>query len=83
MSQFKNKVTASNFLSWYFSDSDMVESFGKRAVRMLSDEGFVNISARQLFEDCGYIPSFICEHLDVDWDDAREYSPDEIEFIQD
>jgi hypothetical protein len=50
---------------------------------MLQDEGFVNISARQLFEDCGYIPSFICEHGDVDWDDAREYSPEEIEFIND
>lgn len=78
-----NSVTASRFLAWYFSESDMVESFGQRAVEMLESEGFVNISAKQLFEECGYIPSFICEHVDVDWDDAREYSPDEIEFIQD
>jgi hypothetical protein len=78
-----NSVTASRFLAWYFSDSDMVKDFGQRAVEMLESEGFVNISAKQLFEECGYIPSFICEHVDVDWDDSREYSPNMIEFIQD
>lgn len=83
MSKKVNSVTASRFLNWYFSDSDMVESFGQRAVEMLESEGFVNISARQLFEECGYIPQHICEDLDVDWDDAREYSPEEIEFIND
>ena len=74
-----NSVTASRFLSWYFSDSDMVESFGQRAVKMLQDEGFVNISARQLFEDCGYIPQFICENDEGDY----EYSPESVEFIND
>jgi hypothetical protein len=78
-----NSVTASRFLAWYFSDSDMVKDFGQRAINMLLAEGFINISARQLFEECGYIPSFICERVDVDWDDSREYSPNMIEFIQD
>ncbi len=80
-----NSVTASRFLSWYFSDSDMVESFGQLAVKMLESEGFVNISARQLFEECGYIPQFICEHGNVSKRMAvsEEYSPEEIEFIND
>lgn len=77
--QFKNQVTASQFLDWYFSDSDIVESFGQRAIEMLETEGFVNISARQLFEECGYIPQFICENADGD----NEYSPEEVEFIND
>lgn len=74
-----NSVTASRFLAWYFSDSEMVESFGQRAVKMLQDEGFVNISARQLFEDCGYIPQHICENDEGDY----EYSPESVEFIND
>lgn len=79
-----NSVTASRFLAWYFSDSEMVESFGQRAVKMLQDEGFVNISARQLFEDCGYIPQHICEDWDENWDnEQQEYSPSDIEFIND
>ena len=74
-----NSVTASRFLAWYFSDSDMVESFGQRAIEMLETEGFVNISARQLFEDCGYIPQHICENDEGDY----EYSPESVEFIND
>jgi hypothetical protein len=74
-----NSVTASRFLSWYFSDSDMVESFGQRAMNMLESEGFVNISARQLFEECGYIPQHICENDEGDY----EYNPESVEFIND
>lgn len=74
-----NSVTASRFLSWYFSDSDMVESFGQRAINMLETEGFVNISARQLFDECGYIPQHICENNEGDY----EYSPESVEFIND
>jgi hypothetical protein len=83
MSKKVNSVTASRFLNWYFSDSDMVEDFGRECINMIETFGIVNISARQLFEGCGYIPQHICEDLDVDCDDAREYSPEEIEFIDD
>lgn len=74
-----NSVTASKFLDWYFSDSDDVTSFGDRCVEMIQSEGFVNLSARQLFDECGYIPQFICE----DSDGNEEYSPSDIEFIND
>jgi hypothetical protein len=75
--QFKNKVTAHNFIKWYFSSSDDVKSFGERAIKMMLDEGFVNISARELFDGAGYIPSFICEGEEMD----AEYDPSEVEFI--
>ncbi len=74
-----NSVTATRFLAWYFSDSDMVESFGQLAVKMLESEGFVNISARQLFDECGYIPQFICENDEGN----NEYGPESVEFIND
>ena len=81
MSKKVNSVTASKFLNWYFSDSDMVESFGQRAVEMLESEGFVNISAKQLFEECGYIPQHICEDYDGVYE--VEYEPSDVEFIND
>ena len=79
MSQFKNKVTASSFLSWYLSDGDEIQDFGQRCFDMMLAFGFVNISTRVLFDECGFIPQYICEDDDGD----AEYSPDEIEFIQD
>jgi hypothetical protein len=48
-------------------------------MEMLEDEGFVNISARQLFDECGYIPQYICENNEGD----DEYGPEAVEFIND
>ena len=83
MSKKVNSVKASRFLLWYFSDYSEVHSFGVRCMEMLESEGFVNISARQLFDECGYIPQYICEDWDGDWENEQEYSPEEIEFIND
>lgn len=85
MNEKVNSVTASKFLKWYFSDSDMVENFGRECVSMIETFGIINMSARQLFEGCGYIPQFICEHGNVSkrMPVSEEYSPEEIEFIND
>lgn len=77
--QFKNRVTASNFLAWYFSDSDMVEDMGNRVVESLMATGSCDLSARGLFDECGYIPQYICEDSKGD----NEYDPSEVCFIQD
>lgn len=83
MSKKVNSVTASRFLSWYFSDSDEIRDFGNAMVEQMTTFGIANIDVKQLFDGCALIPQWICEHGDVDWDDAREYSPEEIEFIND
>jgi hypothetical protein len=74
----RNKVTSSNFLLWYFSEEETKKDFAQSCIDMLMSEGFVNISARMLFEDCGYIPGYICE---TKCDD--EYGTYDVEFIQD
>tara|TARA_R110000868_G_scaffold196965_6_gene443081 strand:+ start:1821 stop:2069 length:249 start_codon:yes stop_codon:yes gene_type:complete len=76
-----NSVTASRFLSWYFSDYSEVHSFGVRCMEMLESDGFVNISAEQLFDECGYIPQSICEDYDGVYE--VEYEPSDVEFIND
>lgn len=76
--KFKNKVTLSSFIKWYFSDSDDVKNLGNRAIENLLTDGFSHISAMDLFEQCGYIPQYICETAG-----DGEYTPDEVEFIND
>lgn len=79
----KNKVTASAFLNWYFSDKDEVYDFGKRCIRMLNNHGIVNIDVKILFDECVYIPDYICEDFDGDYGADNEYAPQELEFIND
>jgi hypothetical protein len=73
----KNKITKSQFLAWYFSDSDDIESLGHRAYECLSDDGEFHINVQDLFNECGYIPQEQCE--DNTGDD--EYDPSEVELI--
>ena len=75
---FKNKVTKSAFLDWYFSDLDIAESVSNRVIADLKRDGKSTLTARELFDECGYIPQYICE---IDGD--GEYVPSEVEFIQD
>ena len=74
----KNKVTSSRFLEWYFADKETKKDFAQSCIGMLMSEGFVNVSARMLFDTCGYIPGHICET-----ESDAEYSPYDLEFIQD
>jgi hypothetical protein len=72
----KNKVTKSQFLAWYFSDSDDIETLGNRAHESLMDDGEFTITAQDLFNECGYIPQHICVKKG-----KAEYDPSEVELI--
>lgn len=75
---FKNRVKEDDFLEWYFSDDDATEEFGRRMIVSIMVNGSVNISARQLFDECGYIPGHICTTKT-----DEEYDPSEVVFISD
>jgi hypothetical protein len=75
-----NKVKASKFLNWYFSDLDDYSTFGMKSVLSLSEHGSVSLSIVDIFNDCGYIPTSICEYKDSDKD---EYLPSELLFEDD
>lgn len=79
MSKKLNSVTASNFLNWYFSDASEIREFGNSMIEQMKTFGIANIDVKQLFDGCGYIPQFICENSE----EQDEYSPEEIEFIND
>ena len=77
---FKNEVTASAFLNWYFSETIDAHDIGYRVIESLKSDGVFSISARQLFDECGYIPKYIC----IDNTDAEgvDYDPTEVELIR-
>jgi hypothetical protein len=53
-------------------------------LEQLKASGTAKISIEQLFEDSWYIPQSICEDWDGNWDnEQQEYSPSDIEFIND
>ena len=75
---YKNKVKASSFLAWYFSDSMDERDIAYRVITELKAFGEVTISAESLFDGCGYIPQYICE---IDGD--GEYDPSEVLLVDD
>jgi hypothetical protein len=78
-----NSVKASKFIDWRFSDASEINEFGSSMIEQLETFGTADISVEQLFDGCGYIPQFICEDWDGNWDDEQEYSPEDVELIND
>jgi hypothetical protein len=73
----KNKVKASDFLKWYFSDNDDLRDIGYRVYESLMKWGKYSINVQTLYDQCGYIPQHICE----DSDGNNEYDPSEVLLI--
>lgn len=79
MKGYKNKVKASDFLAWYFSDSDDAESIGNRVIESLQCDGTFTIDVQTLYDECGYIPQHVCVNKKGD----NDYDPTEVLLIQD
>lgn len=75
-----NKVRASKFLSWYLLTDEDRYSLGVRLADILFDKGTAKISVVDLFNDCGHIPTDICEYKD---NDRSVYLPSELLFEDD
>jgi hypothetical protein len=82
---FKNKVTKSAFLNWYFSDADDIKTIGYRVMEGLKADGTITLSVDELFNEAGYIPQHICEvdGAEKDYLSQDEYQPSEVELIDD
>ena len=85
MENYKNKVSASAFLEWYFDD-DTSRFETDNMISQLSNDGTFTITIRELFDKCGYIPQHICydcpppDQVNYTYED---YQPEEVEFIDD
>lgn len=75
-----NTIKASKFISWYLSSSDDISYIGSRTVEELRTTGKFNITVEELFDECGYIPSHICENQT---EGLEEYGPTDLTFIND
>jgi hypothetical protein len=59
-----NKVRASKFLEWYMSTGNDYKLLGASIADKLFTDGKASISVVDLFNECGNIPSDICEQVD-------------------
>jgi hypothetical protein len=75
-----NKVRASKFLSWYLSHIDDYHRLGTIVSELLFSNGKATISVVDLFNECGHIPSYICEQKD---EQNKGYVPSELLFEDD
>lgn len=77
----KNKIKASKFLDWYTSDSaEVMMDMYDNIVSMLFKTGQSSLSVVDLFNACGFIPSYICEEKD---DNRDDYYPSDLIFEDD
>lgn len=77
MKGYKNKVTETAFLKWYFSDKNDLRDIGYRVYESLMKWGKYSINVKTLYDQCGYIPQHICK----DSDGNNEYDPSEVLLI--
>lgn len=76
----ENKVRASEFLKWYLSDSDDYLTLGASVSYKLFESGSATIKVVDLFNECAYIPSRIC---DQKTEGDKEYKPCDLLFYDD
>ena len=79
----KHKLLASKFIDWYFNDHDEVKMLGKSMLHQLTNTGQCSLSVQELFDNCGYIPAYLCEDAPTKDMFITEYYTDQIELIND
>ena len=75
----KQKVKKERFLKWYYSDISDYNLLGRLMVSQMRMNDTAEMSIQQVFNNAGYIPSFIVEG----WNEKerKEYQPHECELI--
>lgn len=77
-----NKVLASRFIDWYYSDSSEIKELGYATLNEFKTSGKINMSIEDIYDQCGYIPRWIC--LDSgDGNNDEEYDTIDVELIND
>jgi hypothetical protein len=77
----KKKILASKFINWFISDKEDLLYWGSRMLEDLKTQGSFSCTVKTLFEGSDNIPSYIIE--DDDEDGMIDYSPADLEFIDD
>lgn len=75
-----NKVRASEFLEWYIRDAEDYSMLGVKVYDLLRSGGKMTLTVVDLFNQCPYIPSDICE---IDEFEYMHYRTEDVIFIDD
>ena len=75
-----NKVKASKFLDWYIRDSNDYSMLGCKAYDLLKSGGKMTLTVVEMFNECPFIPAYICEIEDKN---MISYQNKDVLFIDD
>lgn len=75
-----NKVKASKFLDWYVRDVEEYSMIGCKIFDMLRASGKASLSVVDLYHQCPFIPSDICEYEE---DEIMHYRTEDVIFEDD
>jgi len=76
-------VNQKDFIEWALSDPDDIKAIGQRIYEALLTENYGKITVRELFDECGYLPSHIVHTYDTNYDmeDIEEIDPSDCKLI--
>ncbi len=77
MAQYK--IIRKRFISWYFSESYEITSFGSNCIDELLQYGKINITIQDLVDNCVSIPKYLCEGQSIH--DEEDLYPEDVELI--
>ena len=72
-------VHRADFIDWYIQDSDDMKYLAQRVLNDFISEGKIEWSVKEIFDESGYIPTFIIKNEE----DILEDDRDEIEVNED
>jgi hypothetical protein len=80
----KGSIKASDFIEWYFSDEDDTLNIGREVIDNLKSTGSHTVTAKGLFDTCGYIPEHKCTIFEgLNEDENYEFETNDLIFIDD
>jgi hypothetical protein len=79
----KHYVYQKDFIEWVLSGPDDIKAIGQRIYEALLTEKYGKITVRELFDECGYLPSHIVHTYDTNYDmeDIEEIDPSDCKLI--
>jgi hypothetical protein len=84
MENKKGSIKASDFVNWFYSDESDTKDLGSDAVYNLKVNGYFNLTIKEVFDSCGYIPEHICTLFEgVQADEDGDLAPEDLTFIDD
>lgn len=78
--EVKPLLRKEELLDWLFCDSDDAKQLGVKIITILQSNDSATVTVRELFDECGYIPTHILLN-NHEFHEDEEFEPSEVELL--